>query len=87
MLINIILYYATIQQKSTIILINNIIMPLYLLSLNDCDDVIEWCKKQISQKKTNTFRRGKNLYISFDDFIITVNASSFTIITAHKKRI
>ncbi|WP_300707243.1 DUF3781 domain-containing protein [uncultured Brachyspira sp.] len=57
------------------------------LSLNDCDDVIEWCKKQISQKKTNTFRRGKNLYISFDDFIITVNASSFTIITAHKKRI
>ena len=36
------------------------------LSLNDCDDVIEWCKKQISQKKTNTFRRGKNLYISFD---------------------
>ncbi len=54
------------------------------LSLNDCDDVIEWCKKQISQKKTNTFRRGKNLYISFDDFIITVNASSFTIITAHK---
>ncbi len=57
------------------------------LSLNDCDDVIEWCKKQISQKKTNTFRRGKNLYISFDYFIITVNASSFTIITAHKKRI
>ena len=57
------------------------------LSLNDCDDVIEWCKKQISQKKTNTFRRGKNLYISFDDFIITVNASSFTIITAPRKRI
>lgn len=57
------------------------------LSLNDYEDVIEWCKKQISQKKTNTFRRGKNLYISFDDFIITVNASSFTIITAHKKRI
>ncbi len=57
------------------------------LCLNDYDDVIEWCKRQISQKKINTVRKGKNLYISFDDFIITVNTSSFTIITAHKKRI
>ena len=57
------------------------------LCLNDYDDVIEWCKRQISQKKINTVRKGKNLYISFDDFIITVNTGSFTIITAHKKRI
>ena len=55
------------------------------LCLNDYEDVIEWCKRKISQKKINTVRKGKNWYISFDDCIITVNACSFTIITAHKK--
>ena len=48
--------------------------------------IIEWCKRKISQKKINTVRKGKNWYISFDDCIITVNACSFTIITAHKKK-
>lgn len=31
-------------------------------------------------------RRGKNWYISTDNCIITVNAYSYTIITAHKKK-
>jgi hypothetical protein len=31
-------------------------------------------------------RRGKNWYVSAENCVITVNAHSYTIITAHKKR-
>ena len=48
-------------------------------------DVVEICKGKILKKESLVERKGKNYYVDIDDCIITVNASSFTIITAHKK--
>ena len=50
----------------------------------DCSDAVEWCKEQISSPEAVIERRGKNWYITVDGCIITVNAYSYTIITAHK---
>lgn len=48
-------------------------------------DVVEYCKKKILKSDSKVSHEGKNYYIDIDDCIITVNASSYTIITAHKK--
>lgn len=48
-------------------------------------DVVEICKDKILKKESVVRREGKNYYVDVDDCIITVNASTFTIITAHKK--
>ena len=50
------------------------------------EDVIEWCKGKI-QSADDMIRSGKNWYVHTDGFILTINAHSFTIITAHKKKI
>ena len=47
-------------------------------------DPVEWCKAAISSPEAVIERKGKNWYIVYKDNIITVNASSYTIITAHK---
>jgi len=52
------------------------------LDLTDVD-VVAWCKDQIKEAN-HIVKRGKNWYVHTDHAIITVNASSFTIITAHK---
>ncbi|MCH5271652.1 MAG: DUF3781 domain-containing protein [Lachnospiraceae bacterium] len=52
----------------------------------DVDDVVEWCKKKIDSANAVISRNGKNWYINIDEFIITVNAYSYTIITAHKEK-
>lgn len=55
----------------------------------ECEDVVEWCKNQIRSAgmkcEEAVSRRGKNWYVDIGDGIITVNAYSYTIITAHKK--
>jgi len=51
------------------------------LGLDDID-VVAWCKNKI-RDADNIVRRGKNWYVYTDHEIITVNASSLTIITAH----
>ena len=48
------------------------------------EDVVAWCKEVIKKSNSNIIRKGKNWYISFQDCIITINAHSYTIITAHK---
>lgn len=48
-------------------------------------DVVEYCKGKILKNESKIERKGKNYYVDIDDCIITVNASSYTIITAHKK--
>lgn len=48
-------------------------------------DVVEYCKSKILKSDSEINRKGKNYYVEADDCIITVNASSYTIITAHKK--
>lgn len=47
-------------------------------------DVVEYCKKKILKDESVVERKGKNYYVHVDDCVITVNASSYTIITAHK---
>ncbi len=49
-------------------------------------DVVEWCKSKILSEKAEINRQGKNWYICVEGCIITVNASSYTIITAHKEK-
>lgn len=50
----------------------------------DVDDVVSWCKNRIKEPNNSIVRKGKNWYINVADFVITVNAYSCTIITAHK---
>lgn len=50
----------------------------------DEEDVVDWCRKEILKPNADIIRKGKNWYISVADSVITVNAYSYTIITAHK---
>ena len=50
----------------------------------EAEDVVQWCKMRILEKSASIERRGKNWYASVNDCVITVNAHSYTIITAHK---
>lgn len=52
----------------------------------DTDDVVVWCKDKINSAHAIITRRGKNWYINVDDLVITVNAHSYTIITAHREK-
>lgn len=55
------------------------------INLDDVD-VIFWCINKIKDKNCEITRVGKNWYINADNIIITINASSYTIITAHIKK-
>lgn len=52
----------------------------------DTDDVAGWCKIKISSPNALIQRNGKNWYVTIDGCIITINAYSFTIITAHREK-
>lgn len=53
----------------------------------ETDDVISWCKEKIrSAEEKSITRKGKNWYIKTDGCTITVNAYSYTVITAHKEK-
>lgn len=54
------------------------------LCLDVEDDVVSWCKERIKDINSSIIRKGKNWYINIDNCEITVNAYSYTIITAHK---
>ena len=49
-------------------------------------DVDTWCREKIMDSNAVITRQGKNWYVKIDGCIITVNAYSFTIITAHTTR-
>ena len=51
---------------------------------DDVEDVVEWCRQKILDTNADITRQGKNWYVKIDGCVITVNAYSFTIITAHK---
>lgn len=53
------------------------------LELNT-DDVVSWCKDNISNIDCKITKKGKNWYAEINNCIITVNSYSYTIITAHK---
>ena len=48
------------------------------------DDAVNWCRQRITQAD-RIIRKGKNWYVYSDGFVITVNAHSYTIITAHQR--
>ncbi len=47
-------------------------------------DVVQWSKARILDETAQIERTGKNWYVVVGDYRITVNAHSYTIITAHK---
>ena len=49
------------------------------------DDVVSWCKAAISAADFSVLPN-KNWYVYKDDFVITVNAKSHTVITAHRAK-
>jgi hypothetical protein len=51
----------------------------------DTEDVVEWCKHK-TEMAHNIIRQGKNWYVHVDNIVITINAHSFTIITAHREK-
>lgn len=53
------------------------------LSLEE-DDVVLACRGMIQNPNSLITRKGKNWYVVINDCEITINAHSFTIITAHK---
>jgi hypothetical protein len=48
-------------------------------------DVVAWCKGKILDPDAVIERQGKNWYVHIDGCVITVNASSYTIITCHRE--
>ena len=52
----------------------------------DVSDVVEFCRNAIIREECQITRQGKNWYCEIGGIIITVNAYSYTIITAHAPR-
>jgi len=50
----------------------------------EADDVVAWCRDKIINTD-ETIRKGKNWYVTVKNTVITINAHSYTIITAHKR--
>lgn len=51
----------------------------------ETNDVVQWCKMKVLHEENIIERRGKNWYARTKDCEITINAHSYTIITAHKR--
>ncbi len=49
-------------------------------------DPVAWCREAILEEKAVITRKGKNWYVRIRGCVITVNAGSLTIITAHKEK-
>ena len=49
------------------------------------DEPVSYCISKLKKEDSMVTKEGKNYYVEVDDCIITINSSSFTIITAHKK--
>lgn len=48
------------------------------------DEPVNYCISKLKKEDSKVKKEGKNYYVEVDDCIITINSSSFTIITAHK---
>lgn len=47
------------------------------------EDVVRWCRDKMRAQGAVIYRKGKNWYVETDGVKITINAYSYTIITAH----
>ncbi len=45
---------------------------------------VEYCISKLQKEDSTVTKEGKNYYVEVDNCRITINSSSFTIITAHK---
>jgi len=52
----------------------------------ETDDVVQWSRVQILVETAKIEMAGKNWYVTVGGYKITVNAHSYTIITAHKAK-
>ena len=59
------------------------ILKNLLLDKDKIDDVVMWCKNIVVDEKSKILRKGKNWYVYFNNIELTINAHSYTIITAH----
>lgn len=50
------------------------------------DDVVGYCKEKIMKPEAIITRQGKNWYAHVDGCVLTINAYSYTIITAHLEK-
>ena len=50
------------------------------------EDAVEYCKSLVLDPGAQIVRKGKNWYVSVKGAVITVNAHSCTIITAHRAK-
>lgn len=51
------------------------------------DDVVQWCKYKMLESCAVITKQGKNYYIKVEQYVITINATSYTIITAHLSKL
>ena len=55
-------------------------------NLGISDEPVGYCITKLKKQDSKVKKEGKNYYVDVDDCIITINSSSYTIITAHKKK-
>ena len=53
-------------------------------NLEISDEPVGYCISKLKQENSRVVKEGKNYYVEVDGCRITINSSSFTIITAHK---
>lgn len=83
--------YAKMEQETDLIKNINLIHSTELgifrirknLNLDSGQDAVAYCKNKITDKNCKIYKQGKNRYCITDNIIITVNAHSYTVITAH----
>ena len=54
-------------------------------NLKISEEPVGYCNSKLKQENARVTKEAKNYYVEVDDLRITINSSSFTIITAHKK--
>lgn len=53
------------------------------LNMKPDKDVVIWAKEIINNDLSRVTRRGKNYYVQLNNAVLTINAHSLTLITAH----
>lgn len=48
------------------------------------EEPVSYCISKLKKENSQVIKKGKNYYVEVDGCRITINSSSFTIITAHK---
>ena len=57
-----------------------------LRNLEITQEPVSYCISKLKQDNSEVVKEGKNYYVTVDGCRITINSSSFTIITAHKEK-